>query len=783
MDKSAAGGLVNNTREDFSFKFARVFDTPTTQEEIFDGIARSVVQSALDGYNATIFAYGQTGSGKTFTITGGTAAFSERGIIPRAIAMIYQELNKQTDFEWSTRVSYLQIYNEKGSDLLNRGQDATALDDLPKVTITEDADEVILRGLEMHVSNSVEDALNLLFLGDTNRMYCETPMNQTSSRSHCVFTVGIEAKAPGSSVVRRSKLHLVDLAGSERVGKTGVEGNLLSEARYINLSLHYLEQVITALSEKAEGKRDHIPYRNSFMTQVLRDSLGGNCKTVMIATAHSQDAFMDESISTCRFAQRVASIKQDAKINEETDPKLLIRKLKQEIAELKEELAFYKKGEQNEDRVLSIDEVERCKAIVKDYLDNTDPDARLVGLQGDMDRIFFCYRLMKEIIVEKPAKPKPSSSSSASPASSGGGDPQQIKALQEQNRMLQLNLQQKDNELQLLLNIINKSKDSQGLSPTAATTVAGLMAGTAAPAAVKPASPSAGAEHSPAPSASQPQPVPPRRDPSQAPGPQQLALASEQASLSASYNLDALADPSLLKDRTAAYEAFRKSYRKYETIEKSKAELKDKYVQAKRLGAEVNDLSTRISALKNRVQQIRAERAATGQEGPDAEETAAFRDLNAVKEEFRGKAKELQQQRGVIEHYHLMLEQAQKQLTKDFNQWYDCMERQHKKAEKAPAAAAAPSQQAVSLPKAELGFAAHKPEGGGFAGAPQFLQAQVQARAAAQPAQSPAAGPTGYSAPAPSAPGGSSYNINTGHGAGDEELKRLLQARDMAKKR
>ena len=120
--------------------------------------------------------------------------------------------------------------------------------------------------------------------------------------------------------------------------------------------------------------------------------------------------------------------------------------------------------------------------------------------------------------------------------------------------MLQLNLQQKDNELQLLLNIINKSKDSQGLSPTAATTVAGLMAGTAAPAAVKPASPSAGAEHSPAPSASQPQPVPPRRDPSQAPGPQQLALASEQASLSASYNLDALADPSLLKDRTAAYE-------------------------------------------------------------------------------------------------------------------------------------------------------------------------------------------------------------------------------------
>eukprot|EP00667_Euglena_gracilis_P003835 EG_transcript_3847 len=735
VEKNAAAGPINNSKEDYSFKFGRVFDTTASQEEIFDGIARQAVQSALEGYNATIFAYGQTGSGKTYTITGGTTSFADRGIIPRAIAMIYQELNKQTEYEWSTRVSYLQIYNEKGSDLLNRGQDANNLDDLPKVTITEDADEVVLRGLEMHVSNSVEDALNLLFLGDTNRMYCETPMNPTSSRSHCIFTLGIECKAPGSSVVRRSKLHLVDLAGSERVGKTGVEGKLLSEAAYINLSLHYLEQVITALAEKAEGKRDHIPYRNSFMTQVLRDSLGGNCKTVMIATAHSIDAVMDESISTCRFAQRVASIKQDAKINEETDPKLLIRKLKQEIVELKEELAFYKKGDQDEDRVLSIDEVERCKAIVKEYLDNRDPDARLVGLQGDMSRIFFCYRLLKEIITEKPGKGAAAltGGSAAEAAVAAGADGGVVEGLQQQLRTLQLNLQQKDNELRLMLNIINQGKAADptalaALSSASATSGAAGSGAGPAPIALNTTTGSAAAL---------------------AP-PNVASLTTDELggteALGAAYNLAALSDPNLLKDRTAAYEAFRKSYRKYENIERSKAELKEQYGQAKRLGAEVNALSGRIAQLKGRVQQLRAERAATGQAEPDAEETQLFQTLGSVKEEFRAKAEELKGLRSTIEHYHLMLEQAQKQLTRDFNQWYAIMERQQQQRRADRPAAHPTAAATAALPTVQLGF--------GGPGAP----------------------PAGPRSPAASVPA-------AGPGSGDDELKRLLQARDAMRKR
>ncbi|ELW66083.1 Kinesin-like protein KIF6 [Tupaia chinensis] len=207
-----------------------------------------------------------------------------------------------------------------------------------KVTILEDPDQNIhLKNLSLHQATTEEEALNLLFLGDTNRMIAETPMNQASTRSHCIFTVHLSSKEPGSATVRHAKLHLVDLAGSERVAKTGVGGQLLTEAKYINLSLHYLEQVIIALSEK---HRLHIPYRNSMMTSVLRDSLGGNCMTTMIATLSLEKRNIDESISTCRFAQRVALIKNEAILNEEIDPRLMILRLQKEIQELKDELAI-----------------------------------------------------------------------------------------------------------------------------------------------------------------------------------------------------------------------------------------------------------------------------------------------------------------------------------------------------------------------------------------------------------------------------------------------------------
>nr|XP_014347634.1 PREDICTED: kinesin-like protein KIF6 [Latimeria chalumnae] len=249
-----------------------------------------VADSVLAGYNGTIFAYGQTGSGKTFTITGGAERYSDRGIIPRTLSYLFQHFQKDSSKVYTTHISYLEIYNECGYDLLDPRHEASKLEDLPKVTIMEDPDQNIhLKSLSLQQAANEEEALNLLFLGDTNRMIAETPMNQASTRSHCIFTVHISSREPGSATIRRAKLHLVDLAGSERVAKTGVGGQLLTEAKYINLSLHYLEQ---------------------------------------------------ESISTCRFSQRVAMIKNEAVLNEEIDPRLVIIRLKKEVQSLKDELAM-----------------------------------------------------------------------------------------------------------------------------------------------------------------------------------------------------------------------------------------------------------------------------------------------------------------------------------------------------------------------------------------------------------------------------------------------------------
>uniref|UniRef100_A0AAQ5XNZ9 Kinesin motor domain-containing protein n=1 Tax=Amphiprion ocellaris TaxID=80972 RepID=A0AAQ5XNZ9_AMPOC len=390
VPRDLADGFVNNKRECYKFRFQKVFDQATKQEEIFEHIAKPVADSVLAGYNGTIFAYGQTGSGKTFTITGGAQRYNDRGIVPRTLSYLYERFSQDSNMVYTTNISYLEIYNEVGYDLLDSRHEASRLEDLPKVMIMEDPDQNIhLRNLSMQQSANEEEALNLLFLGDTNRMIAETPMNQASTRSHCIFTVHLCRREPGSATVRRSKLHLVDLAGSDRVSKTGLNGQLLTEAKYINLSLHYLEQVIIALSEK---NRSHIPYRNSTLTSVLRDSLGGNCMTTMIATLAVDRRNLDESISTCRFAQRVALIKNEAILNEELDPALLIARLKREVLSLKEELAMVT-GEQRDDQ-LTVEEIQKLEKQVKAFLDDTDPDFTL-SLGPDMRKIQYCFSLLK----------------------------------------------------------------------------------------------------------------------------------------------------------------------------------------------------------------------------------------------------------------------------------------------------------------------------------------------------------------------------------------------------
>lgn len=180
----------------------------------------------------------------------------------------------------------------------------------------------------------------MLFEGELNRSYAAHKLNSHSSRSHCIYTVHIESRSRVESQEKMvfSKLHLVDLAGSERTKKTGTSGGQLVEARHINKSLSYLEQVVLALSDK---KRDHVPYRQTTLTNFLRDSLGGNCKTVVVANVQCTKQHIEETISTLKFATRMMKIKNEAIVNAHLDPTLQIKRLEKEIRDLKQELAMH----------------------------------------------------------------------------------------------------------------------------------------------------------------------------------------------------------------------------------------------------------------------------------------------------------------------------------------------------------------------------------------------------------------------------------------------------------
>jgi kinesin family member 6/9 len=396
-------GIVNNSRTHYSFNFNGILDQNTNQDHVFRTIGVPAVNNVLQGYNSTVFAYGQTGSGKTFTMTGGPERYADRGIIPRAISLLFSKLQEDSSkgVSYSCFISYLELYNESGFDLLAAVDDVARnrFENMPRVTMLEDEEgNYHFRNLSVNVVSSEEDALNFLFIGDTNRAIGETEMNQSSSRSHCIFSIMIEKRVAGLDTVIRSKLNLVDLAGSERVGKTSSAGQTLKEAQYINSSLFFLEMVIVALNERTKrGKENtHIPYRNYMMTSVLRDSLGGNCLTMMIATISPEAKQTDESISTCHFATRVALVKNVAYINEDLEPELVIRRLKAEIKRLREEVRFLK-SERGEDDMLQDGQIEELKQSVTAFIDSSDEGELDMG-SLTLTKIQSVFRIFKSMI-------------------------------------------------------------------------------------------------------------------------------------------------------------------------------------------------------------------------------------------------------------------------------------------------------------------------------------------------------------------------------------------------
>lgn len=312
----------------------------SSQEYVFKCLGTDVLENAFNGYNACIFAYGQTGSGKSYTMMGTS---SDKGLIPKICDSLFEQIdqNNDEDLSYKVEVSYMEIYNEKVRDLLCPKSDKHSLKVREHNILGPYVD-----GLSKLLVKKFQDIENLMSEGNKSRTVAATSMNAESSRSHAVFTVVMTqshydemTKATGEKV---SKISLVDLAGSERASKTNASGDRLKEGSNINKSLTTLGLVISALADQASGKAKQkkasfVPYRDSVLTWLLKDNLGGNSKTVMVATLSPSGDNYEETLSTLRYADRAKRIENHAVVNEDPNAKL-IRELREEVEVLKQQL-------------------------------------------------------------------------------------------------------------------------------------------------------------------------------------------------------------------------------------------------------------------------------------------------------------------------------------------------------------------------------------------------------------------------------------------------------------
>ncbi|EXJ82844.1 kinesin heavy chain [Capronia epimyces CBS 606.96] len=337
---------VQSSETNAPFTFDRVFDMSSQQSDIFDFSIRSTVEDVMNGYNGTVFAYGQTGAGKSYTMMGDMDDPHKKGIIPRITEQIFDSIlvHGSAQVEYTVGISYLEIYMERIRDLLN-----PVMDNLP---INEGPKGPYVKGLREIYVNTVDEVYTAMHLGQRSRVTASTNMNLESSRSHSIFLVTINQKDVNTGSQKSGMLYLVDLAGSEKVGKTGASGQTLEEAKKINKSLSALGMVINALTD---GKSTHVPYRDSKLTRILQESLGGNSRTTLIINCSPSSYNDAETVSTLRFGMRAKTIRNKAKINAELSPAELKRQLKMAqsqaisfekyIASLDSELQLWRKGE------------------------------------------------------------------------------------------------------------------------------------------------------------------------------------------------------------------------------------------------------------------------------------------------------------------------------------------------------------------------------------------------------------------------------------------------------
>uniref|UniRef100_A0A6Q2YH82 Kinesin-like protein n=1 Tax=Esox lucius TaxID=8010 RepID=A0A6Q2YH82_ESOLU len=289
------------------FMFDRVFGSNTTQEQMYKASAQMIVKDVLEGYNGTIFAFGQTSSGKTHTMEGSLHDPDNMGIIPRIVQDIFNYIySMDENLEFHIKVSYFEIYLDRIKDLLDVTKN--------NLSVHEDKNRVpYVKGCTERFVCSPEEVMDTIDEGKANRHVAVTNMNEHSSRSHSIFQINVKQENTATEQKLSGKLYLVDLAGSEKVGKTGAEGAVLEEAKNINKSLSALGNVISAL---AEGST-YVPYRDSKMTRILQDSLGGNCRTTMVICCSPSSYNEAETKSTLMFGQRAKTIKNTVCLNVE----------------------------------------------------------------------------------------------------------------------------------------------------------------------------------------------------------------------------------------------------------------------------------------------------------------------------------------------------------------------------------------------------------------------------------------------------------------------------------
>lgn len=330
-------GNSSATAAERTFTLDRVFACETRQKEVYDFAAKPVVDAVLQGYNGTVLAYGQTSSGKTFTMNGVMGDPEYMGIIPRMVRTIFEGVDQADEhIEFQVKVSIAEIYNERIRDLLNPAKD--------NLKVHEDKVRGIYVGeiTEEYVACE-EEVFQLMEVGQQHRSVAATNMNEHSSRSHLIFMITINQKNLHDLSNKTGKLYLVDLAGSEKVGKTGATGSVLDEAKGINKSLSALGNVINALTDP---KTTHVPYRDSKLTRVMQESLGGNSKTTLIVTASPSIYNEAETVSTLRFGVRAKAVKNNAKVNQERsveELKRLLAKAEAVIKSQQERIALLEK--------------------------------------------------------------------------------------------------------------------------------------------------------------------------------------------------------------------------------------------------------------------------------------------------------------------------------------------------------------------------------------------------------------------------------------------------------